>query len=80
MKELKNFITPLHKSAKRDYLDRMLNEKAKCVKIAKKYHETEASGNINLKTVKSVATTGVDRISVGSITHSATAVDLKLEI
>ena len=35
MKELKNFITPLHKSAKRDYLDRMVNEKAKCVKIAK---------------------------------------------
>jgi len=50
------------------------------VKIAKKYYETEASGNINLKTVKSVAKTGVDRISVGSITHSATAVDLKLEI
>ncbi len=50
------------------------------VKIAKKYYETEASGNINLKTIKSVATTGVDRISVGSITHSATAIDLKLEI
>ena len=50
------------------------------VKIAKKYHETEASGNINLKTVKSVAKTGVDRISVGSITHSATAIDFKLEI
>ena len=50
------------------------------VKIAKKYHETEASGNINLKTVKSVAKTGVDRISVGRITHSATAIDLKLEI
>ena len=50
------------------------------VKIAKKYYETEASGNINLKTVKSVAKTGVDRISVGSITHSATAIDLKLEI
>ena len=50
------------------------------VKIAKKYYETEASGNINLKTVKSIAATGVDRISVGSITHSATAVDLKLEI
>ena len=50
------------------------------VKIAKKYYETEASGNINLKTVKSVAATGVDRISIGSITHSATAVDLKLEI
>jgi len=50
------------------------------VKIAKKNYETEASGNINLKTVKSIARTGVDRISVGSITHSATAVDLKLEI
>ena len=50
------------------------------VKIAKKSYETEASGNINLKTVKSVAKTGVNRISVGSITHSAKAVDLKLEI
>jgi nicotinate-nucleotide pyrophosphorylase (carboxylating) len=50
------------------------------VKIAKKYYETEASGNISLKTVKGVAKTGVDRISVGSITHSATAIDFKLEI
>ena len=50
------------------------------IKIAKKSYETEASGNINLKTVKSVAKTGVNRISVGSITHSAKAVDLKLEI
>ena len=50
------------------------------VKIAKKYYETEASGNINLKTVKSVAKTGVNRISVGSITHSAVAIDFKLEI
>ena len=50
------------------------------VKIAKNYYETEASGNINLKTVKGVARTGVDRISVGSITHSATAIDFKLEI
>ena len=50
------------------------------IKLAKKYYETEASGNINLKTVKSVAATGVNRISVGSITHSALAVDLKLEI
>ena len=50
------------------------------IKIAKNYYETEASGNINLKTVKSVARTGVDRISVGSITHSAPAIDFKLEI
>ena len=50
------------------------------IKIAKKYYETEASGNINLKTVKKIAATGVNRISVGNITHSANAVDLKLEI
>ena len=50
------------------------------VKIAKKYYETEASGNISLKTVKSVAATGVDRISVGSITHSVPAIDFKLEV
>jgi len=50
------------------------------IKIAKKYYETEASGNISLKTVKEVAKTGVDRISVGSITHSAAAIDFKLEI
>ena len=50
------------------------------VKIAKKYYETEASGNINLKTIKLIASTGVNRISVGAITHSAPAIDLKLEI
>ena len=50
------------------------------VKIAKKYYETEASGNISLKTVKEVAKTGVNRISIGSITHSAAAIDFKLEI
>ena len=50
------------------------------VKIAKEYYETEASGNINLKNVKKVAATGVSRISVGAITHSAPAIDLKFEI
>ena len=50
------------------------------VKLAKKYYQTEASGNINLKKIKSVAKTGVNRISVGGITHSAPAIDFKLEI
>jgi len=50
------------------------------VNIAKKYYETEASGNINLNNVKKIAATGVDRISVGSITHSSPAIDFKLEI
>ena len=50
------------------------------VKLAKKYYETEASGNINFKTIKKIASSGVDRISVGSLTHSIQAIDLKLEI
>ena len=50
------------------------------IKIAKKLYETEASGNVTLKTVKAIASTGINRISVGSITHSAPGVDFKLEI
>ena len=50
------------------------------VRHAKGKYETEASGNVSLKTVKAIASTGVDRISVGSITHSAPGVDFKLEI
>jgi nicotinate-nucleotide pyrophosphorylase (carboxylating) len=61
--------------------DNMNNKSLRqAVKIAKKYYETEASGNISLETVKTVAATGVDRISVGSITHSVPAIDFKLEI
>ena len=50
------------------------------VKLAKKYYTTEASGNINLKSIKKIASTGIDRISIGSITHSVPAIDLKLDI
>ena len=52
----------------------------KAVKLSKKHYKTEASGNITLKNVRKIAGTGVDRISVGKITHSIIAVDLKLEI
>ena len=61
--------------------DNMNNKTLKAgVKIAKKYYETEASGNVTLKSVKKIAATGVDRISIGSITHSVPAIDFKLEI
>ena len=60
--------------------DNMNNKTLKAgVKIAKKYYETEASGNVTLKSVKKIAATGVDRISIGSITHSVPAIDFKLE-
>ena len=61
--------------------DNMNNKALKAgVKITKKYYETEASGKVTLKSVKKIAATGVNRISIGSITHSASAVDFKLEI
>jgi len=52
----------------------------KGVKLSKKLYETEASGGITLKNVKKIAATGVDRISVGAITHSAPALDIKLHL
>jgi len=39
----------------------------------------EASGGVSLESVRAIAETGVDRISAGAITHSATAVDIALE-
>ena len=50
------------------------------IKIAGKLYETEASGGVTLKNVKSIAQTGVNRISIGNITHSAPGIDFKLEI
>ncbi len=50
------------------------------IKYAKGKYETEASGGITLKNVKNLAATNVDRISVGELTHSIQALDLKLEI
>jgi len=61
--------------------DNMNNKTLKAgVRMAKKYYETEASGNVNLQSIKKIAATGVDRISIGSITHSVPAIDFKLEI
>ncbi len=42
--------------------------------------ELEASGGVTLSTVADVAATGVDRISVGAVTHSAVAVDIGLDV
>ena len=62
-------------------LDNMSSKNLKkAVKMSRKFYETEASGGVNLKNVKSVSSTGVDRISIGSLTHSINALDLKLEI
>ena len=61
--------------------DNMNNKTLKAgVRMAKKHYETEASGNVNLKSIKKIATTGVDRVSIRSITHSVPAIDFKFEI
>ena len=50
------------------------------VKLINKKYETEASGGVNLNNIKKISKTGVDRISIGCLTHSVTALDFKLEI
>ena len=50
------------------------------IKLSSKLYETEASGGITIKNVKKIASTGIQRISVGQITHSAPAINFKLEI
>jgi nicotinate-nucleotide pyrophosphorylase (carboxylating) len=52
---------------------------AECVALAKGRATTEASGGVNLHTVRRIAETGVDRISIGALTHSPPALDLALD-
>ena len=52
----------------------------KAVKLSKKFYETEASGGVTIKNIKKISNTGVNRVSIGSLTHSFSSLDLKLEI
>ena len=52
----------------------------KAVKLVKKKYTTEASGGVNLDNIKKIASTGVDRVSIGMLTQSVSAIDIKLEI
>jgi nicotinate-nucleotide pyrophosphorylase (carboxylating) len=61
-------------------LDNMsTTQMAECVRLVDGRAITEASGGINLDTVRAIAETGVDWISVGALTHSAPALDLALD-
>ena len=62
-------------------LDNMsLDEMREAVLLCRGKAITEASGGINLSSVKSIAESGVDLISVGALTHSAPDLDLSLDI
>ena len=62
-------------------LDNMSNEMmAEAVKLINKRAKTEASGNMSLERLREVAATGVDFISIGSLTHSVKALDISQRI
>ncbi len=70
-----------HGSADSVLLDNMdLKTLKKAVSMCKGKIITEASGGVNLETVREIAQTGVDFISVGALTHSAPALDIGLDI
>lgn len=62
-------------------LDNMSNDLMKeAVMVVAGRTKTEASGNMTIERLKSVAETGVDYISVGALTHSVTALDISMNI
>ena len=62
-------------------LDNMNNETmTEAVRLIAGRAKTEASGNMTLERLKSVAATGVDYISVGALTHSVKALDISMNI
>ncbi len=66
---------------KRILFDNMSSSQLKkCLKLCKKKYQTEYSGNATLKNIKQISKTGINRISVGAITHSAKSFDSSLLI
>ena len=64
---------------KRILFDNMnISQLKKCLKLCNKKYETEYSGNANLGNIKKISRTGINRISVGAITHSAKTFDTSL--
>tara|TARA_Y100000591_G_scaffold23730_1_gene17461 strand:+ start:277 stop:1104 length:828 start_codon:yes stop_codon:yes gene_type:complete len=66
---------------KRVLFDNMsISQIKKCLRICKNNYETEYSGNVTLNNVKKISKTGINRISIGSITHSFDSFDSSLLI
>ena len=64
---------------KRILFDNMSSSQLKrCLKLCNNKYQTEYSGNATLKNIKQISKTGVNRISVGAITHSANSFDTTL--
>jgi len=64
---------------KRVLFDNMsIQQLKKCLNLCKNKFQTEYSGNATLQNIKKISKTGIDRISVGAITHSSTSFDSSL--
>jgi nicotinate-nucleotide pyrophosphorylase (carboxylating) len=57
-----------------------LDEIEKAVELCKGKVLLEVSGNVSLKTVRKIAETGIDYISVGELTHSVEATDISMKL
>jgi nicotinate-nucleotide pyrophosphorylase (carboxylating) len=81
IENLKQLNQVLGLKFKRILFDNMNTKQlSKCLKICKNKYETEYSGNADLKNIKKISNTGVNRISVGAITHSAKSFDTSLAL
>ncbi|QQG42124.1 MAG: carboxylating nicotinate-nucleotide diphosphorylase [Candidatus Woesebacteria bacterium] len=81
VKNIEELTEALKFPVNRILLDNMSLEKMReAVSITNGRVPLEASGNVNLQTVRSIAATGVTHISVGALTHSVKAMDVSLEI
>ena len=79
IENLKQLSQVLGLKFKRILFDNMNTKQlSKCLKLCKNKYETEYSGNADLKNIKKISNTGINRISVGSITHSAKSFDTSL--
>ena len=79
IENLKQFNQVLGLKFKRILFDNMNTKQLrKCLKLCKNKYETEYSGNADLKNIKKISNTGINRISVGAITHSAKSFDTTL--
>lgn len=79
IENLKQLNQVLGLKFKRILFDNMsIKQLRKCLKICKNRYETEYSGNANLKNIKKISSTGINRISIGAITHSAKSFDTSL--
>ena len=79
IENLKQLYQVLGLKFKRILFDNMTTKQLKkCLKLCKNKYETEYSGNAEIKNIKKISNTGIDRISVGAITHSARSFDSSL--